>query len=289
MNPAYAYVYDDFLADRGFDRDIAALETKLNTYDLAGRIGRLALFRSAKDLVEGMVKDGITTVVIVGNDTTLDKTMWFLPDLNVTVGYIPIAGPSAVAKLLGIPVGIGACDVLAARLVETIDMGRVDDRYFLTEISMPATMAALEIEGRYRISSMHGGSLTVRNLGGRVGSDMVLADARDGYLEAVVMPVPEERSSSLWKRKNGGAATSIQLTRGVIVSKDPVEAMVDNHAVSGFRFEVSVVPKKLRIITGRGRRLAPSDALSDHAKNGTVRPAQKRPLTSARHPMEAQM
>jgi hypothetical protein len=283
MNPAYAYVYDDFLADRGFERDIAALETKLNTFDLAGRIGRLALFRSAKDLVEGMVKQGITTVVIVGNDTTLDKTMWFLPDLNVTIGYIPIAGPSAVAKLLGIPVGLAACDVLAARLVETIDMGRLDDRYFLTEVSLPATMASLEIEGRYRISSMHGGSLTVRNLGGHVGAEMALSDAKDGYLEAVIMPVPEERKSAIWKRQIEVGGTSILLRHGLIISKDPVEAVVDNHAVSGFRFEVSVVPNKLKIVTGRGRKLVPSDALSEHARNGMVRPANTRSLTTARH------
>lgn len=282
MNPAYAYVYDDFLSDRGFERDLAALETKLNTYDLAGRIGRLALFRSAKDLVEGMVKQGITTVVVVGNDTTLDKTMWFLPDLNVTIGYVPIAGPSAVAKLLGIPVGVAACDVLAARLVETIDMGRVDDRYFLTEISMPASMASLEIEGQYRISSMHGGSLSVRNLGGRVGQDMEESDAKDGFLEAVVTPVPEEKGA-LWKRPAALKGTRILLRHGVIVSKDPVEAAVDNHTVSGFRFHVSVVPKKLRIITGRGRKLAPRDVLSEHAKNGMVRPAQKRSLTTVRH------
>ncbi|MCI0479802.1 hypothetical protein L0Y59_04625 [Candidatus Uhrbacteria bacterium] len=280
MNPAYVYIYDDFLSDRVFEREVAALETRLNTYDLAGRIGRLALFRSARDLVEGLVREGTTTVVVVGNDTTLDKTMWFLPDLDVTVGYVPLTGPSSVARLLGIPVGAEACDVLAARLVETIDMGRVDDRYFLTEISMPATMASLEIEGQYSISSMHGGSLAVRNLGGRVGSEMVIADAKDGYLEAVISPLPEERKASLWKREAAAKGTSIRLRHGVIVSKDPVEAMVDNHAVSGFRFEVSVVPKKLRIITGRGRRLGDAGALPDHGRNGTVRSAQKRPLSA---------
>ncbi|MBU2612869.1 hypothetical protein KJ925_00210 [Patescibacteria group bacterium] len=280
MNPAYAYIYDDFLSDRGFERDIASLETKLNTFELAGRIGRLALFRSAKDLVEDLVRQGATTVVVVGNDTTLDKTMWFLPDLDVTVGYIPVTGPNAVAKLLGIPVGVEACGVLAARLIETIDMGRVDDRYFLTEISLPATIASLEIEGQYNVSSMHGGSLTVRNLGGRVGSEMVVADAKDGFLEAVIVPMEQERSSSLWKRVPTAKGTSIHLRHGVITSKDPVEAVVDNHAVSGFRFEVSVVPKKLRIITGRGRRLGATGVLQDHGRNGTVRSAQKRSLTA---------
>ena len=130
MNVGYSYIYDDFLSDRGFEREVAALETKLNTYDLAGRIGRLALFRSPKDLVEGMVKDGTKTLIIVGNDSTLDKVMWFLPDLGITVGYIPLVGPSAIGELFNIPVGVAACEVITSRLVETIDTGKIDDRYF---------------------------------------------------------------------------------------------------------------------------------------------------------------
>ncbi|MFA5935935.1 MAG: diacylglycerol kinase family protein [Patescibacteria group bacterium] len=254
MNPSYAYVYDDFLADRRFERDVAALETKLSTFDMSGHIGRMSLFRSAKDLVQGMVAKGATTVVVVGNDGTLDKTMWFLPDLNITVGYVPLVGPSAVGKLLGIPMGAGACDVLAARRIETLDMGKLDDRYFLTEVSLPATVASLSIEGKYTISPLDGGALSVRNLGGRVGNDLVAADAKDGWLEAVVTPRSTEGKAVFWKRSTTSPETRVLLQHGQIQSKDPIEAHADNHAVSGFSFHVSVVPAKLRLITGRGRR-----------------------------------
>lgn len=271
MNPSYAYVYDDFLSDKKFERDLASLETTLNTFDLAGRVGRLALFRSAKDLVEGMVRQGASTIVIVGNDATLDKTMWFLPDLDVTVGYIPLVGPSPVADLLGIPVGITAVDVLAARRVEVLDMGKLDDRYFFMEVSLPATMASLDIEGQYRVSLRNGGSLTIRNVGGRMGSAFTQADAQDGWLEAVLVPSEADKKSSRWAKQAAQSATHILLRRGEIVSKDPIEAHVDNHGVSGFRFQVSIVPKKLRLITGRGR-LAET-VLPAGARNGTFRPA----------------
>jgi hypothetical protein len=254
MNQSYAYVYDDFLSDKPFEREVAALETKLSTFDLSGHIGRMSLFRSAKDLVEGMVAKGASTVVVVGNDGSLDKTMWFLPDMNVTVGYIPLVGPSAVAKLLGIPVGVGACDVLAARRIEMLDMGMLDDRYFLTEVSLPATVASLSIEGTYRVSPTDGGSLAIRNLGGRVGSELVAADPRDGRLEAVIIPRAIEQKHLFWKRAVLQPETRILLTHGDITSKTPIEAHVDNHAVSGFQFKVKVVPGKMKLITGRGRR-----------------------------------
>lgn len=274
MNSSYAYVYDDFLSDRKFEREVAVLETKLNTFDLAGRIGRMTLFRSAKDMVEGMVKQGASTVVIVGNDGTLDKTMWFLPDLNVTVGYIPLVGPSEVGKLLGIPMGVGACDVLSARLIETLDMGRLDERYFLTEVSLPATIASLNIEGQYSVTPINGGSLAIRNLGGRVGSTMIPANAKDGWLEAVITPRDGDKKLGFWNRSGEKNDTHILLRHGEIISKDPVEAHVDNHAVSGFRLKISVVPGKLRFITGRGRSLAGLEAvLPKTPKNGTFRPA----------------
>jgi len=162
---AYAFIYDDFLSDRKYERVLAALDQRLASLDLIGRTARLAMFRNAKDLVESLVGQGSTTIVMVGNDQTLDKVMWFLPDMNVTLGYLPVADPSRVAQLLGIPSGPEACDVLAARLIETVDVGRLDDRYFLTEVALEHTLAAIDVEGRYRISPARGGSIFIRNLG----------------------------------------------------------------------------------------------------------------------------
>ena len=254
MNPSYAYMYDDFLADRKFERDIASLETTLSTLDISGRIGRLSLFRSAKDLVESMVKQGAKTIVIVGNDATLDKTMWFLPDMDAIIGYLPL-GPSAVAELLGIPSGTAACEVLSARRIETLDMGKLDDRYFLTEVGLPVTTAALEIEGQYHVSPAEGGAIWIRNLGGRLDKTLVVADAKDGLLEAIVQPAQEKHSHSILRRVSDPLGTRVLFKNGKIVSSQPVEVWVDNHAISNFQFTVSIVPNKLRIITGRSRKM----------------------------------
>jgi hypothetical protein len=250
---AYAFIYDDVLNDRRYERELAEVEARLTSLDIQGRVGRLTLFRSAKDLIESMVYQGVSTVVIVGNDNALDKTIWFLPDLNVTIGYIPIAGPSRIAELLGIPSGIGACDVLAARLTETVDVGKIDGRYFLTEVSLPSTMAAVEIEGRYRISAAQGGAIAIRNLGS-LAPGQPLADAKDGLLEVVVNPYEGKQAGR--KPPQGPGQSSMMMRYGEIFSQDPVEVMVDNHVVNGFKFHVGIVPNKLRIITGRARRLS---------------------------------
>ncbi len=247
----YIFIYDEFLTDKRHERVLAAVEQRLATLDLSGRVGRLTLFRNPKDLVEGMARGQAgATVVIVGNDQTLDRVMWFLPDLDVIVGYIPLANPSDMAKLLGIPLGVEACDVLGARHIETLDVGRLDDRYFLTEVRLPRTNAAIDIEGRYRVSAMYGGSLAVRNLGKASGGEACVSDAKDGLLEVVISPQSGDRGR-FWQRSM--PETRILMRAGSIVSEEPVEAFADDHAVSGRHFALDILPGKLRMVTGRRR------------------------------------
>ncbi len=252
----YAFIYDDFLSDRKFEHVLSEVDARLASLDLTGRVGRLTLFRNARDIVQSLVQDSDTTVVVVGNDRTLDKVLWFLPDMQVTLAYIPVGPPTNVASLLGIPIGAGACDVLSARLIEWLDVGRLDDRYFLSEISLSNTNAAIEVEGKYRISPYKGGSIFIRNLGSLTEAKPEWADAKDGLLEVIVKPV-EEKAGSGFFRKAEAPVTRLFLSSGNIVSDQPVEVKADYYAANGMRFEIGVEPKKLRFVTGRNRRISP--------------------------------
>jgi len=256
---SYAFIYDDLVSDKKYERELAAIESRLAFLDIQGRVSRMALFRSAKELVQSMATSGVQTVVVVGNDLSLDKVMWFLPEMGVTVGYIPLAGPSEVASLLGIPVGAAACDVLGARLIETVDMGRIDDRYFLTEVSFSDANAQVDIEGRYRISSTGKGTISVRNLGRTLLDDAKESNIQDGQLEVVVTPEAE-------KAKRGKAVEPVPETRILarsvqIIAPNPIQIRVDDHALQGSHFSVDIQPSALRLITGRRRRLPTTDPL----------------------------
>ena len=247
----YAYIYDDFLSDKKYERDLAVLESRLATLDLAGRVGKLALFRSAKDLVESLASQGVTTIVVVGNDRTLDKVLWFLPYLKVTLGYLPVTEPCGIAAALGIPKGEEACDILAARLIEKLDMGLLDERYFLTEVILENSAASVDIEGRFRLSPMHGGRICIRNLGGIGEADK--ADAGDGLLEAVITPQTE--SAGFFKR-NSFPETRIKFEHGGLTAHDPMEARVDCHTANSLKFKLGIEKGKLSVITGRRRKPA---------------------------------
>ncbi len=258
MNPAYAYIYDDFLTDRRYQDIVAALETRLATKGLDGKVGRLALFRSAKELVEGFVNHGATNIIIVGNDDTLNKVMWFLPDLPVVVGYIPVAEPSDVATLLNVPKGLDACEAIGARLIESLDVGKLGDRYFLTQAVFKNTTAKVRVNNAYTLSLIGGGTIKIKNLGSISRGKYSPSDARDGFLEITMIPhEPNDITSRVIKRlrKNKNKLTRIQISEAEIISEQPVEAQADRFSVSGFQFNAQAVPAKLRIITGRMRRL----------------------------------
>ncbi|MDO8618259.1 MAG: hypothetical protein Q7N87_05250 [Candidatus Uhrbacteria bacterium] len=250
MNPAFAYIYDDFLSDRRFEREISILETELASRGVEGQVARLAMFRSARETIIDLACAGAKNIVFVGNDKTVEKMMWFLPDVGVTVGYIPLTKPAHIGTLLGIPMGLSAVDVLAARLVETIDVGKLDDRYFLTEVIVPATVASLEVEGQYRVSPAVGGAIAVRNLGSVSGKIPVAADPKDGWLEAIIQT---RVNGDRWLGKSPLDETTIRLKRGTIISKEPIDVFMDGHTVNGFSFKLSIVPNKLKVITGKGR------------------------------------
>lgn len=263
MNPLYAYLYDDFLSEPAYQRVLANVETRCSVLGIRGRVSRLAIFRSAKELVEGLVKDGAQTVVVVGSDKTLEKVMWFLPDLPVTIGYIPVAQPSGIASLLGIPFGESACETLAARRIETIDMGKVNDRYFLTEVIVRDTRASVNVEGKYSIGCAQAGMVSIRNLGGITAQGVAAANAKDSQLELVVQPMPEQSAPSrfgFFKRKEKlPESTRMFLTHGTITSPEPIDAVADGHQMNAFSFAVSVLPFKLKIITGRKKHLEPAE------------------------------
>ncbi|MEN9558157.1 MAG: hypothetical protein RL141_526 [Candidatus Parcubacteria bacterium] len=259
MNPHYAYLYDDFLSDRAYERVLANIETRLSVLGIQGRVARLAIFRSARELVEELVRDGAGTIVVVGNDHTMEKIMWFCPDLAVTIGYIPVCEPSQIGAMLGLPQGEAACNVLAARRIEAVDVGTIDDRYFLTEVRMERTKAAVDIEGRYRLSPRRAGTVIIRNLwSDKTGQAEV--DARDGLLDVIIRPLTEAPTPTRWPLAAPmrlEPETALTMLHGAIRSDEPVDVLVDGHRVNGFTFQLGILPRKLKIITGRGKRMDP--------------------------------
>jgi len=257
----YFYIYDNFLSEKKYERTLAAVETRLTDLGISGKIGRLSPFTSAKGLIRDEAKRGSQTVVVVGNDETVSKAIEGIGEVKVTLGMIPIGAPTTIARALGIPEGVEACEVLSKRVTQKIDLGKVNGKFFLSSLRIPGDRVVIEGEGQYRISTLAANcEIIVSNL----RSGEMLEDAQsslrksgnpmDGLLDTLIT----NRKGGLLgfaRRENGGSSV-IPLRKMMIRSEGPVEAVADGSKFASESFDIEVVPDCLKIITGRERIFA---------------------------------
>jgi len=240
----YCYVYDEFVSDRRFEKELARIENRLVDLGIAGKVIRLALFRNAEEMIRDEIERGASTVVAVGNDETVRKILDVVADSGVVFGLIPLGTPNNFAKLIGVPDGAASCDTLSARIVETVDIGTINGRRFITGVSVPAFKADLTVEDRYRIFATGKGSLEILNLSG--------ADPCDGKLETVIR-VGVRRGVWPFARKHVGESV-LPLSAMAIRSETPFAVYADGMEMTGTRFDIGVEPHRFRLITGKQRQ-----------------------------------
>ncbi len=244
----YAYVYDEFLEDRRYERELALIETRLTDLGITGKILRLALFRDAVQVVRQEVRSGATTIVAVGNDDTLYRVIEAVGDSRVVVAFIPLGGTTSMATLLGIPTGALACDILSARLVADMDLGEVNGRRFLHAATIDITGGVMECENKYTLTPTRKCQLEIRNL--YHPDDIGAVDPTDGRM-TMVTRLPK---ISLFKRREDVGV--LHLKRAHLSFSAPRTMSVDGEKIESEHFDIRAIPSRLRLVTGKERRFA---------------------------------
>ncbi len=259
----YCYIYDESTQDKRFEKEVMAIENRLTDLGIAGKILRRALFRNIQEMVRDEIRRGTGTLVAVGGDDILRSVIDTAIGSQVTVATIPLGSPTTLAEVFGVPSGLAACDVLSARIVETIDIGTVNGRRFVTGLSIPEFRAELTCEGQYRLFPTTVGALEVRNLGGGEDGD-TLADPTDGQLEAIIR-VQVKNGWGPFARAHT-AQTCLPFTSIAIRSEEPIALLADGEEMTGTRFDIGIEPMVLKVVTGRARKFA-TRLSSDRAGN----------------------
>ena len=246
MSSGYAYLYDERLNDRKYDREISRFEAEISRRGLNGRVGKFALFRHARDIVVDLLRSDVQTLVVVGDDKTLFTAISALGELMPMIGFIPLLGDGPVAKSLSIPKGIASVDTLMARFNSTIDLGLVGNHLFLSELVVDGTGITLHVDKQFKIEPPLGGSLCIRNLG-------EASDPRDGKLDVFIIPPPERRRFT-WKNKSATDQTHLRFKEARLIRSVSGSCRVDGIPLEGETLEISIKPQALKIITGRRGR-----------------------------------
>lgn len=242
----YCYLYDEYIQqNKRYERELLKIENRLTDLGIAGKISRLALFRNAEEMIRDEIQRGVQTVVVLGNDETVRKVIDVVADCEVVLGIIPIGPGNELARMMGIPEGVAACDILSARRIETIDVGTVNGRRFVTGLSVPDFHAELTCEDRFRITSTsRRAALTIRNLAD-------LADPCDGKFEAVIRAAVKTGWGIFGSKTFKESVFPMKSL--AIRSDNPISLFVDGEEMTSTRFDIGIEPMFLRVITGKAR------------------------------------
>ncbi len=247
----YVYLYDAFLRERKYEGLLARLESRLLTLGINGKTEKLTILKSMRELAENALQRGAKTIVVVGDDQTASKIINVVVKEDVVLGIIPVGKQQRIARALGIPEGVAACDVLSARIIEHIDVGKANETYFLSFLDVqPSPELYLDCEkGAYALETQivpH--TLSVYNFG-NAGKN-----PRDGILEVSVRPVHTRKHPAMPHKHEASSSTLLPIaTMRVKTYPSSVPAYADGQTVVKTPIVVTACARKLKVIVGKNR------------------------------------
>ena len=243
----YLYIYDAFLNQPKYATLLAKIEQRVTDLDIKGRIARLSILKNLKELVSDAVKEGVKTVVAIGDDQTFARVINVVADLDVVLGIIPVDDKSRVAKILGVPPRELACEVVSGRIIKKLDLGKINNQYFMRSAEVANAPVSL-LCGAFQIApttSEH--TIELCNF----SHEEIHCDPTDGIMEAIITP----RRSSLFSGSKPLKSTILPFRKLVINSLvgEPVSIVTDKQLIMKTPAKIEIVPGRLRVIVGGQR------------------------------------
>src|SRR3989344_17772 len=189
----YLYLYDSFLNNKKYGGLLAKIETRLTDLGIGGKIFRLSPLRNINELLTDEVRNGIKTVVVVGNDKSFTEVINVAAKLDITVGVIPVGPNNKIANSLGINSPEEATEVLSVRKIEKVDLGKVNGTYFLSNITVSGGGMTIECEEKFRVTPQALDQISICNLRPAYAESGMTNyfNPQDGFLEILVQPVAQ--------------------------------------------------------------------------------------------------
>ncbi len=259
----YFYIYDSLLVEKKYTKAVSKIETRLASLDIAGKKYQLSILRSVSEIIDNILtKEKETpTIVVIGSDQTLCQAAISVAGTQAVLGLIPTEQDSLMAGILGLPVNEYACDVISARRIEEVNVGKINNQRFFSSVIFEANKTTLTADGKYKIVPQKVKSVKVINLDllcfQRVFSEpdwlRLASNPKDGHLE-VLMGSPEKKFLFLKKREKRDSLFFVK--RLEIKSKkanQEVTIKVDQNKIVKTPALIETARGKINLIVGKDR------------------------------------
>jgi diacylglycerol kinase family enzyme len=253
------FVYDAFLSEKKYERTLNRIETRLTDLGLNGKIVRLGVLKNIMDAVGRELKQGAKTIVAVGNNRTLNQIVNAQAAINpselpfgpVPIGLIPVgAANNDLAAVLGVPPEDNAGDVIAARRIETLDLGQANEYYFFGHARINNAGTVLEIDHNFSLEIMGPGEIKVLNIPS--AQDLGRGfnpNPKDRRLELYI----EARTSKLLPLRGRTVEQSVFSFSHLYITNKNKPLVLDGAINLPTPVEIKIAPRQLPFIVGKER------------------------------------
>ena len=252
----YVYLYDNFLRQKKYDSIIKAVEVRLTDYGIAGKILRLNNFIDPKQIIDDEIRRGAKTIVIVGNDATFGYVLSRAATCECTFGFLPIGTNNTISEVLGISNGIEACDVLSKRRKERLDVGWMNNRYFVSQLHILPGKLKVIYDEKFTVTTNDKMEVVVCNLQpyywkkDKNDQSNQVVHPQDGKLEAFLRPLTKKR----WWGYNYEEPSVFPFEEMEIVSDTPFTVEADGKVSKEIKVKIKLAHGKIDMIVGRNRK-----------------------------------
>ena len=251
----YVYLYDNFLRQKKYENVVKAIEIRLTDFGIAGKILRLNNYTDVKEIIEDEIKREAKTVVIVGDNKTFGHVLSRSATCNVVFGFLPIGKDNSIAGVLGLPVGVDACDVLSRRKREKLDIGWMNNRYFVSQLHVMPSDIEVSYDERFKVTSKDKTELVVCNLqpfywNKSKKEDDFVVHPQDGKLEAFLRPLTKKK----WWGYNYEDPSVFPFEEMVVKSRSPFVVEADGKRSKEIKIKIKLASGKIDMVVGRDRR-----------------------------------
>lgn len=277
----YYYILDPTgISPEHFERSQIQLQGLLAEFNVSGETARVTPLRSISDLVDTASSRSVKTLIACGSDDTFNHMLAQLKGRDFVLGFVPFSENSYLSKILGLENIRNSVKTIAARRVEKIDLGRIDNNFFLSYLELGLQLNDVKkagFFGSFRLTSSPINKLKIRiddsyiieipalaalvvNTRSTSSKDARIANPTDGYLDLLI--IEKLSNSEFLKHKasiseglfeNLPNTTSIRCKKIECLEPNSFPIKLAGKIVSKFPSLVEIYQERLRIIVGKSR------------------------------------
>jgi diacylglycerol kinase (ATP) len=267
----YYIVDPQKLSQREFERVQHNLYSSLSEYRISGEVVRVTGLRTIQQLVENAFSHEAKTIVAVGNDQTLHEVINAVGKRDMVVGFIPLI-KSELGNIFGIKDVEQAAKIIAFRRVESIDLGVVNNNYFLSKLTfgeigegrlVPNLDKIFEI--RFKVDEQYEARQTitagviVNSRDAEVGEK--ITKPNDGNLDILLLPklttwqmIKHRSDIQSASYENIPQASVIHGRKFELLSPEGLSLKVGDWIIAKTPAVIEIIPNTLKVIVGKDRK-----------------------------------